>query len=97
MAPNGVVLRRGGAGIRRNPRVGERGGGGVGAITQPGFYRVLEVALHQADPCFKTLGSNLKWAPLSGKPSRPCQRCIQKGLSREQALHWRDDCPHWIG
>ena len=80
MEPNGVVLRRGGAGSRHNPRAGARGGGI--AITQPGFYRGVEVALHQGELCFNTLGSNPKWVPLSGKPSQPCQRCIQKGVSK---------------
>ena len=73
------------------------GWGGVAAITQPGFYRGVEVALQQGKLCFKTLGSNPKWVPLSGKPSQPCQRCIQRGVSREQALHWRVYCPHWTG
>ena len=80
----------------RRPRVGVRGGG-VAAITQPGFYRGVEVALHQGELCFKTLGSNPKWVPLFGKPSQPCQRCIQRGVSREQALHWRVYCPHRTG
>ena len=69
----------------------------MAAITQPGFYRGMEVALHQGDLWFKTLGSNPKWVPLSGKQNQPCQRCIQKGVSREQALHWRVYCPHWTG
>ena len=45
------------------------------AITQPGFYRGVEVALHQGELCFGTMGRNPKWVPLSGKPSQPCQRC----------------------
>ena len=72
-------------------------GGGVAAITQPGFYRGVEVALQQGELCFKTPGSNPKWVSLSGKPSQPCQRCIQRGVSREQALHWGVYCPHWTG
>ena len=88
MAPNGVVLRRGGGGRAADgvPGWGRGGGGGCHVA------RVLsgvEVALHQGELCFKTLGSNPKWVPLSGKPSQPCQRCIRKGVSREQALHWR--------
>ena len=54
-----------------------------GAITQPGLHRRLEVALHQGEFCFETLGSNPKWVLLSGKPDHPCQRCIQKGVSTE--------------
>ena len=49
------------------------------AITQPRFYRGVEVALHQGELCFKTLESNPKWVLLSGKPSQPCHRCIKKG------------------
>ena len=84
-------------GSRQSPRAGVRWGEGVVAITQLGFYRGPEVALYQGELCFKTLGSNPKWVPLSGKPSQPCQRCTQKGVSREQALHWRVYCPHWTG
>ena len=80
--------KRGGGGQGASSQGGGEGGGGVAAITQPGFYRGVEAALHQGEPCFKTLGSNPKWVPLSGKPSQPCQRCIQRGVSREQALHW---------
>ena len=39
------------------------------AISQPGLYREVEVALHQGELCFKTLRSNPKWVPLSGKPN----------------------------
>ena len=79
MAPSGGDQRGGAVCRGRRPRVGVRVGGGVAAITQPGFYRGVEVALHQGELCFKTFGSNPKWVPLSGKPSQPCQRCIQRG------------------
>ena len=92
----GGFEKGGGVGRGRRPRVGVRGGG-VAAITQPGFYQGVEVALQQGELCFQTLGSNPKWVPLSWKPSQPCQRCIQRGVSREQALHWRVYCPHWTG
>ena len=65
---------------------GGEGGAGV-AITQPGFYRGLEVALHHGELCFTTMGSNAQWVPLLGKPSQPCLRCTEKGVSTEQALH----------
>ena len=42
----GGSKRGGGEGRGRRPRGGVRGGGGVAAIMQPGFYRGVEVALH---------------------------------------------------
>ena len=90
-------IEEGGGWAGASSQGGGEGGGGVAAITQPGFYRGVEVALQQGELCFKTLGSNPKWVPLSGKSSQPCQRCIQRGVSREQSLHWRVYCPHWTG
>ena len=71
-----------------------RGGGGVAAVTQPRFYRGVEAVLDQGELCFKTLGRNHKWVPLSSEPSRPCQHCIQKGVPREHAPHWRVYWPY---
>ena len=82
-------LQEGGGGHGASSQGGGEGEGGVAAITQLEFYRGAEVALHQGELCFKTLGSNPKWVPLSGNPSKPCERCIQRGGIREQALHWR--------
>ena len=38
------------------------------AIRRPGFYRGPEVALHQGELCFQSMGSEPKCVPLSGKP-----------------------------
>ena len=70
------------------------GGGEWRPPRNPGSIGGVEVALRQGELCFKTLGSNPKWVPLSGKSSQHCH-CIQKRVSREQALHWRVHCPHW--
>ena len=69
MELNRAVPSRGQLGSRHN-RTAEVGGGV--AITPPRFYKVVEPALHHGELCFKTMGSNSKWVPLSVKPSEPC-------------------------